>query len=92
MANAYGSTVWTLDTAGAIFPSAIKIKKMVWVPNAAGDDLAVDEADGGEIWTVTDALTGGVAGKEEIDFAEGKWFDGLTLTTIGGGKLYVYFV
>ncbi|MFA5234449.1 MAG: hypothetical protein WC390_08635 [Sulfurimonas sp.] len=94
MANVYGSNVWTLDTAGAIWSytaqGPIKIRKLLWKPSAASESLAVDETDVGEIWTATSSAAA-PAGEQELDFNEGKWFDGLTLTTItAGGKLYVY--
>jgi hypothetical protein len=94
MANAFGSHVWTLDTVGAIWSyttqGAIKIRKFIWNPSASGQSLAIDETDAGELWTST-SLAAAPAGSQELDFGEGKWFDGLTLTTLtAGGTLYVY--
>jgi hypothetical protein len=96
MGNVFGSNVWTLDTAGAIWSYAtlgpIKIRKIIWKPSAASQSLAIDETDGGEIWTAT-SLAAAPAGEQELDFGgEGKWYDGLTLTTLtSGGTVYVYF-
>jgi hypothetical protein len=94
MANTYGSNVWTLDTAGAIWSyttqGPVCVRKFVWTPSAAGQSLAVDETDVGEIWTAT-SLEATPVGDQELDFCDGKWFDGITLTTLtAGGKLYVY--
>jgi hypothetical protein len=94
MANVYGSNVWTLDTVGAIrsytTQGAIKIMSFLWKPSAAAQSLAIDETDGGEIWTAT-SIAAAPAGEQLMDFGEGKWFDGLTLTTItAGGTLRVY--
>lgn len=94
MANTFGSNVWTLDTAGAIWSyttqGPIKIKKIIWRPSAASETLVLDETDGGEILTTT-SLAATPAGDQEFDFGEGKWFDGLTVTTLtAGGYLYVY--
>ena len=92
MANVYGGHQWILDTAhSAAIVGRIKLVKMEWVPAAAGDDLAVVDGASKAIWTVTNALTGGRAGVESIDFGGGRWFDGFKLSTIGGGTLYVYF-
>jgi hypothetical protein len=94
MANVYGSNVWTLDTAGAIWSyttqGPIKISKFLWKPSAASQSLAIDETDADEIWTAT-SLAAAPAGEQELDFGEGRWFDGLTITTLtAGGTLYVY--
>ena len=94
MGNTFTSNCWVLDTAAAIWSyttqGPIKIRKLIWQPSAAAQSLAVDETDVGEIWTST-SLEASPVGEQELDFGEGKWFDGLTLTTLtAGGKLYVY--
>lgn len=96
MANTYGSNVWKLDTTGVIWPYAtqgpIAIKKLIWHPSAASQSLLVSESDGGIIWEPQASLAAGAAGEQVIEFwDEGRWFDGLTLTTLtAGGVLYVY--
>lgn len=96
MANVYHSNVWVLDTTGVIWPyttqGPIAIKKLVWHPSAAAQTLLVSESDGGVIWSPEASLAGGAAGEQVIEFWDsGKWFDGLTLTTLtAGGKLHVY--
>ena len=92
MANVYGHRQWILDTTGVISTDRIRVKKMEWVPNAANDDLAIVDNNSEEVWTVTNALTGGRAGVEVIDFSEGQDFEGFNLSTLGGGTLYVYLV
>lgn len=93
MANTFDSHVWTLDTAGAIATYPVKVRKFIWKPSAAGQSLAIDEADGGEIWTAT-STAAHPAGEQELSFEDGMsgmWFDGITLTTLtAGGALYVY--
>lgn len=95
MGNTFASNCWTLDTAAAIWAYStqgpIKIRKLIWQPSAASQTLLVSESDGGVIWSTT-SLAATPAGDQELDFQKGKWFDGLTLTTLtSGGKLYVYF-
>ena len=92
MANVYGHRQWILDTTGVISTDRLRVKKMEWVPNAANDDLAIVDNNSEEVWTVTNALTGGRAGLEAIDFSEGQDFEGFNLSTLGGGTLYVYLV
>lgn len=94
MANTFGSNVWSLDTAGVIWSyttqGPVKVAKFLWKPSAGGQSLAIDETDGGEIWTAT-SLAAAPAGEQELRFEGGKWFDGITLTTLtAGGTLYVY--
>lgn len=97
MGNSYHSNMWLLDTAGAIWSyttkGPIKLRKLVWHPAAAADQLLVSETDGGVIWQPENALAGGAAGVQSIDFGDdGEWYDGFTLTTLtAGGKLHVYF-
>jgi hypothetical protein len=90
MANEYGHLQWVLDTAGTISTDKIRVKRMEYVPNAAGDDLAITDNNGEEIWTVTDALTGGRAGLETIYFNPPQDFLGFILAITQGGTLYVY--
>lgn len=91
MANAYGPREWVLDTTGTISTEAIRVKKMEWVANAAGDDLLVSNSAGDKIWEVTNALASGLAGKESIDYGDsGHQVEGFVLTTLGGGTLYVW--
>ena len=92
MANDLTKNPWVIDTAGATstWTGPVYIKSMRWVPAAAGDDLTVTDKNGNTIWTVTNALTGGVAGTLTIDLKEMPPFQGLIVSAIGGGTLYVY--
>jgi hypothetical protein len=94
MANAYGPLAWKLDTAGTISTDTIRVKKMRFMPNAADDDLLVSNSAGDKIWEITNALAGGLAGAEEIDFGDsGHDIDGFVLTTLtAGGVLYVWIL
>lgn len=92
MANAYGPREWVLDTTGIITTMKVRVDRMEWIPNAASDDLLVSNTAGDVIWEVTDALVGGLAGKESISFGEGGHdTEGFVLTTLSqGGTLYVW--
>jgi len=89
MANAYTGNPWILDEAATIKTSGVSIQKMEWIPNAAADDLTVKDGAALIVWDV-DALTGGTAGKEVIDFPGVLHINGFELDTIDGGTLYVY--
>ena len=92
MTNTYGPREWVLDTTGTITVMKVRVDRMEWVPNAADDDLLVSNTAGDKIWEVTNALVGGLAGKESISFGEGGHdVEGFVLTTLTqGGKLYVW--
>jgi hypothetical protein len=92
MSNSYGAHVWVIDTASAttIWSDRILIRRMIWNPSAANQSLIVKDANGKTIWEAPTSLDGGSIGAQEIDFGSGKWFDGLAVTTLTGGKLFVY--
>ena len=97
MANVYGQNNWKLDTAGVIYAlgNKIKVQKIVWIPNAADNDLHLEDGNGEEIWRVR-AIAAGAAyesvAHETLDFGDkGKWFDGFEVAVIDGGFVQVYF-
>lgn len=89
MANNTTGNPWILDTAGVITTQPVNVITMEWVPNAADDDLTINDTSGNVIWD-RDALTGGTAGMEK--FGPSKFFraNGFNLSVIDGGTLYVY--
>ena len=97
MANVYGQHNWKLDTAGVILAlgNKIKIQKIVYIPNAADNDLILEDGNGEEIWRIR-AIAAGAnfesVAQEELDFGPvGKWFDGFEVAVIDGGYVQVYF-
>ena len=95
MGNTFGSNVWVIDTAAALWDyttkGSVPIRKLIWKPSDASQTLIIKETDGAVIWSTT-SLAETPAGDQTIEFFdEGKWFDGLTVDTItSGGVLYVY--
>jgi len=84
MANVYGHKQWKIDTAGVIAATdKIRVKKMEFLANAAGDDLVVVDKNSEDVWRVTNALTGGRAGLEAIDFGNGQDAWGFNVSTLG---------
>ena len=90
MAVVYGHLQWRLDVTVTVTTDKVRVKRIEWVPNAAGNDLTIIDNNGEEIWTVTDALAGGRAGLETINFNPPQDFLGFNLNTLGGGVVYVY--
>lgn len=89
MANSSNGNPWALDTAGAIRTTPVKVRKMIYKPAAAANDLTVIDNSSVTKWDV-DALAAAPAGQESIDYGDGEWFDGFNLSVIDGGTLYVH--
>ena len=96
MGNSLTGRVWVLDTPSTsenVISTPVRIPSMQWHPNAADNDLIVQDGFGNAIWTVR-AKTG--APDNESDGIV-TWsnpepqtpFHGLRLHTMDGGKLYV---
>lgn len=93
MANAIGGPCWIIDTASAtaLYSSPLYIAEMRFVPASAGDDVIVQDANGVEIWRVTNALADGIAGIEEYIGDNKPPVTGLLVPTLtSGAKLYVW--
>jgi len=84
MGNAYGPREWKLDTTGTITVDKVRVRGMEFIPNAASDDVVIKNAAGDTIWAVTNALSGGVAGIETINFGDkGHDVEGFVLNSLG---------
>ena len=91
MSNVYAHTQWKLDTAGTITSEQVRIRRMEFVPNAANDDVLVQDNNSEDIWRVTNALAGGRAGVETIDFGpRGYNAVGFVLTISASCLLHVW--
>jgi len=91
MANTYiGATkLWSIDTTGNISTSGIWIRKIVYLPAAANNDLIfTDTSDNNAI-----VLRAGASDATpiQLDFGDKGWrLDSLKCGTIDGGTAYVY--
>lgn len=92
MANAYGSGVWTIDTAisaasllGAIGNNRVKVVSLAW--NAGNSGLSCAVSDG----TTTIWSAASTANEQNFihDFDDGTWIDSLGIPTLGGGTLFI---
>jgi len=92
MANTFTGRVWVIDTAGATsaYTTPVYIDSMRWKPAAAGNELTIHDAAGGNTIWDTEALTGTVAGDKTWDNPNpGMPFRGFYVTTMSAGTLYV---
>lgn len=94
MANSTAGKVWVLDTAATIWTGPVYISRMDWHPNAADNDLVVNDSLAHPIWGPVRAIA--TAANHETSGIE-TWenpapnhpIDGFVLATIDGGTLYV---
>jgi len=93
MANTRTGPRWVLDTAEAVVVSGtfLRIKTIRFVGTADDDDCVVSDAAGVVIWEskLGDVSVNGY--QDESRFGdEGIMVNGLTVTTLDHGKVYVY--
>lgn len=89
MANDITGRVWSLDTAGVITTGPVKIDRIIFEPGANSDNVVLEDNQGKEIisWTAAADITTQEQFGSDMD---GRWFQGLNLTTIDGGTLKVH--
>ena len=89
MANDITGNPWILDTAESVTTNPFRCKYIEWTPEADGDDLLLVDNAGNTIWTRK-----AIAGDANQGISEDKRIDGtlngLSITTIDSGTVYVY--
>ena len=90
--------LWVLDTASATALVAagthVVIRKLYLIPNAVSDDVVIKEHNyaGSQVVAMVLKANAGSADPVDVDFGpDGRELNGMALTTIDGGTLYVYF-
>jgi len=92
MANSYKSAtgVWEVDSTSSLSNfKRVCIRKIVYVPNQAGDNLVFQDSAGNNAIT----LPAGASDASPVHISyepRGLWLNGIQCTTIDGGKAYVY--
>jgi len=92
MGNSYKSAtgVWEVDETGSLSNfSRVCIRKIVYVPNAAGDDLVFQDSNSNNAIV----LKAGASDASPVHISyepRGLWLNGIQCSTIDGGKAYVY--
>lgn len=91
MSNVYTGNPWILDTAAVITTNPTMVEKMIYVPNAADNDLQVEDNAGKVVWR-----TRAIAASANYESVGQETFDGpimmngFELAVIDAGVLYVY--
>jgi hypothetical protein len=91
MANTLRHNVWVCDTAGVLSTKPTKVKLVRWVSktSTAGDDVSVEDGDGGVVFATVASTTNYYV--EGQSFGEdGFWFQGLEIAVIDSGTVYIY--
>jgi hypothetical protein len=89
MANDITGNPWILITAEEITDKPFRCKYLEWTPTTSGDDLLVVDNAGNTIWTrktIAADSNQGISEEKRIDGV----LNGMTITTIDHGTLYVY--
>ena len=91
MANAEKTTtnLWVIDEAGALETDPCIVMMVLFVPNAANDDLIINDAAGNT--AIVMKAGAGDASPVLLNFGTyGRRFVSLTVATIDGGTAYLY--
>lgn len=80
---------WILDAAEEIVTRPVYVKRMVWTPTTDGDDLLIVDHAGGTVWTLKAIAADSNQGIEYEKVIDGT-VNGMTITTIDNGTVYVY--
>ena len=89
MANNTSYSPFILDTLGAVETRRLDIECLAWVSKAAsaGDDCVLSDSKGRVVW---ESVASGSNYVEREHFVSLSQVDGLTVTTLDSGTIYVY--
>ena len=89
MANYTTGNPWKLADSGVITTNPMSVKRMVWTPEADGDDIDITDNAGNTLWAFKAIAADSNQGIEYERVFEGS-VNGINLVTIDSGTLYVY--
>ena len=89
MANDLTGNPLKIDTAAEITTNPTHVFRMIWTPTTTGDDILVEDNAGNDLWAYK-----AVAGDSNQAIEYKREFDcqvnGITVTTIDNGTLYIF--
>lgn len=94
MANATDQNPWIIDTAGATVLTADRVRcNLRWVgATTAGHGCIIKNAAGKTVWESVAAGANNVE-SDQLNGGGGPFnFDGIAVTTLASGRLYIEFV
>ena len=89
MAKNVAGNPWICDAAEVITARPTRVNYMTWTPEADGDDILVKDGGGNTIWTLKAIAADSNQGIEYEKRFETS-VNGITITTIDSGTLYVH--
>ena len=89
MSNDLTGNPLKVDTAAEITTNPTFVHRMIWTPTTAGDDILVEDNGGSDLWAYK-ALAGDADQAIEYDRDFNMQVNGITVTTIDNGTLYIY--
>lgn len=89
MANITTGNPWTCETAAAVTTKPLFVNRMVWAPEADGDDILVVDNSGATLWSLKAIAADSNKGITYERIFESS-INGITITTIDSGTLYVH--
>jgi len=90
MSNVTTGNPWVIDTAAEITTNPVKVKRMIWSPTTGGDDLLVVDNGGNTLFKLK-ALAADTNQGIEYERVFESSVNGITITTIDHGTLYIHF-
>lgn len=89
MANVTNGTVWKIDTSGVITTNQVFVHRFVWTPTGDGDDILIVDNGSNELWR-RKALAGDASEQIEVDREFGEIANGINVSTLDSGTLYIH--
>lgn len=89
MAKDITGNPWVCDTAESITTYPTRVNYMEWTPTTDGDDLLVVDNSGNTLWSIKAIAADtnqGISYKKDFNTS----LNGITITTIDHGTLYVH--
>ena len=89
MANVTTGNPWTCQSAGAVTTRPTYVNRMIWTPTTDGDDILVVDNSGATLWSLKAIAADTNQGISYERVFESS-LNGITITTIDNGSLYVH--
>ena len=89
MANITTGNPWTCETAAEVTARPTYVHRMIWAPTTDGHDILVVDNSGATLWSLKAIAADSNKGITYERVFESS-LNGITITTIDGGTLYVH--
>lgn len=90
MADITTGNPWVLTEESVVTTNPTRVARMVWTPTTDGDDLSVTDNGGNVLWSMK-ALAADTNEGIEYERVFDCSVNGITVTTLDNGHLWIYF-